>query len=103
MEDILEQAITNLQNEFASEVNRNELVNRVKEILPIDSTDEYKILNVEGTNTNFKANVKVNIKSEADVDLFVKKIRPEKQRDAENLKDEELVKAKREYSCCISI
>ena len=48
MGDILEQAIANLQNEFAGEVNTNELVNRVKDI---DST-EYKILKVEGTNTN---------------------------------------------------
>ena len=56
MEDILEQAIANLRNEFAGEVNTNELVN-VKVILPIDFTDEYKILNVEGTNTKFKANV----------------------------------------------
>ena len=54
---MLEQAIANLRNEFAGEANTNELVN-VKEILPIDSTDEYKILNVEGTNIQFKANVR---------------------------------------------
>ncbi len=52
------------------EVNTNDLVNRVKEILPINSS-EYKILNVEGTNTKFKARVKANLKSEADVDLFI--------------------------------
>ncbi len=71
MEDILEQAIANLRNKFAGEVNTNDLVNRVKEILPINSS-EYKILNVEGTNTKFKASVKANLKREADVDLFIK-------------------------------
>ena len=59
MEDILEQTIANLRNKFAGEVNTNDLVNRVKEILPINSS-EYKILNVEGTNTKFKASVKAN-------------------------------------------
>ncbi len=70
MEDILEQTIANLRNKFAGEVNPNDLVNRVKEILPISSS-EYKILNVEGTSTKFKASVKANLKSEADVDLFI--------------------------------
>ncbi len=60
MEDILEQAIANLRNKFAGEVNTNDLVNRAKEILPINSS-EYKILNVEGTNTKFKASVKANL------------------------------------------
>ncbi len=52
MKDILEQTIANLQNKFAGKVNTNDLINRVKEILPINSS-EYKILNVEGTNTKF--------------------------------------------------
>ncbi len=52
MKDILEQTIANLRNKFAGEVNTNDLINRVKEILPINSS-EYKILNVEGTNTKF--------------------------------------------------
>ncbi len=44
--------MANLRNKFAGEVNTNDLVNRVKEILPINSS-EYKILNVEGTNKKF--------------------------------------------------
>ena len=52
MKDILEQTIANLRNKFAGEVNTNDLINRVKEILPINSS-EYKIWNVEGTNTKF--------------------------------------------------
>ena len=52
MKDILEQTIANLRNKFAGEVNTNDLINRVKETLPINSS-EYKILNVEGTNTKF--------------------------------------------------
>ena len=72
MEDILEKAIANLRNEFVGEDNNtSELVNCVKEILPLDST-KYKILNVEGTSTKFKAIVTANLKSEPDVDLFVK-------------------------------
>ena len=52
MKDILEETIANLRNKFAGEVNTNDIINRVKEILPINSS-EYKILNVEGTNTKF--------------------------------------------------
>ncbi len=52
MKDILEQTIANLRNKFGGEVNTNDLINRVKEILPINSS-EYKILNAEGTNTKF--------------------------------------------------
>ncbi len=71
MVDILDEAIANSRNKLAGEVNTNHLVNRVKEILPINSS-EYKILDVEGTNTKFKASVKANLKSEADVDFFIK-------------------------------
>ncbi len=39
MEDILEQTIANLRNKLADEVNTNNLVNRVKEILPINSSE----------------------------------------------------------------
>ena len=99
MKDILEQTIANLRNKFAGEVNTNDLVNRVKEILPINSS-EYKILNVEGTNTKFKASVKANLKSEADVDMFIKNYGQKRQRDVKNPKDEEVVKWKHEYPCC---
>ena len=71
MEDILHQAIANLQNEFPGEVNTGELLSRVKEVLPMEDT-EYKIINVEGTTTKFKASIKVNFKNEADVNLFIK-------------------------------
>ncbi len=70
MKDILEETIANLRNKFVGEVNTNDIINRVKEILPINSS-EYKILNVEGTNIKFKASVKAYLKSEADVDLFI--------------------------------
>jgi hypothetical protein len=53
-------AIANLRNRFAGEVNTNDLVNHI-------NSSEYKILNVDGTNTKFKANVKANLKSEVDV------------------------------------
>ena len=71
MEHILQQAIANLQNVFPGEVNTGELLSRVKEVLLMEDT-EYKIINVEGTTTKFKASIKVNFKNEADVNLFIK-------------------------------
>ena len=56
MDDILLQALSDFQNGFSGEKNTCELFSRVSEVMPMN-TENYKIVNVEGTTSKFKASI----------------------------------------------
>ena len=60
--DILPQALSDFQNGFSGEKNTCELFSRVSEVLPMN-IENYKIVNVEGTTSKFKASIKVGSKA----------------------------------------
>ena len=71
MDDILLQALSDFQNGFSGGKNTCELFTRVSEVMPMN-TENYKIVNVEGTTSKFKASIKVGFKSEEDIAAFIK-------------------------------
>ena len=71
MDDILLQALSDFQNGFPGEKNTCELFSRVSEVMPMN-TENYTIVNVEGTTSKFKASIKVGFKSKEDIVAFIK-------------------------------
>ena len=71
MDDILLQALSDFQNGFSGEKNTCELFSRVSEVISMN-TENYKIVNVEGTTNKFKASIKVGLKREEDIIAFIK-------------------------------
>ena len=71
MDDILREACCDFQNAFSGQRNTYELFSRVREIIPMDAKD-YKITSVEGSASKFKASVKIGLKSEEDINDFIK-------------------------------
>ena len=70
MDNILLQALSDFQNGFSGE-NTCELFSRASEVMPMN-TENYKIVNVEGTTSKFKAIIKVGFKGEEDIIAFIK-------------------------------
>ena len=71
MDGILLQALSDFQNGFSGEKNTCEIFSRVSEVM-LMNTENYKIVNVEGTTSKFKASIKVGFKSEEDIIAFIK-------------------------------
>ena len=71
MDDILLLVLSDFQNGFSGEKNTCELFSRVSKVMPMN-TENYKIVNVEGTTSKFKASIKVGFKSEEDIIAFIK-------------------------------
>ena len=71
MDDILLQALSDFQNGFSGEKKTCELFSRVSKVMPMN-TENYKIVNVEGTTSKFKASIKVGFKSQEDIIAFIK-------------------------------
>ena len=61
MDVLVSKAIIDYQNKFSAPENTHELIARVKEVMPLEES-EYKLVNVQGNTSKFKACVKVNFK-----------------------------------------
>ena len=70
MDNILLHALSDFQNSFSGE-NTCELFSRASEVMPMN-TENYKIVNVEGTTSKFKASIEVGFKREEDIIAFIK-------------------------------
>ena len=72
MNELIRAAICNVKNEFSGQENTCELLSRVKDVMAMDEV-EYKIANVKGSTSKFKANIEVNFKDEEDINTFIKR------------------------------
>ena len=70
MDDLLRDAIANLQSCFSGPANTQELLSRVKTIIPTEE-NQYKITSVQGNAGRFKATIKTNFHNEEDVAMFI--------------------------------
>lgn len=70
MEDLLRDAIANLQTSFSGPENTQELLSRVKTIIPIEE-NQYKISSVQGNTGKFKATIKTTFHNEEDIAMFI--------------------------------
>ena len=70
MDDLLRDAIANLQSCFSGPENTQELLSRVKTIIPIEE-NQYKITSVQGNTGRFKATIKTNFHNEEDIAMFI--------------------------------
>lgn len=68
MNELIRAAIFNVRDEFSGQENTCELL----DVMAMDEV-EYKIANVKGSTSKFKANIEVNFKDEEDINTFIKR------------------------------
>jgi hypothetical protein len=70
LKELMQQSIHEVQNTFSGAENTDDLILCVENIIPLPNT-EYKILNVKGTATRFKASITCNLKNVDDLNGFI--------------------------------
>ena len=71
MDDLLRGAIADLENVFCGQENTEELISRVREVIPIKENN-HKIISVQGSERRFKATIKTTLQNEEDIATFIK-------------------------------
>lgn len=64
------QSMLEVKNGYSEAENTTELLSCVKRVMPLPDTD-YKIINVKGTTTKFKASVECSLKNADDLNKFI--------------------------------
>jgi ribosomal protein S17 len=71
MEDLLRNAVEELKTSFSGPENTQELLTRVKNIVPFKENG-FKTINVQGGPGQFKATIKTTFRDEKDIEMFVR-------------------------------
>ncbi len=71
MEDLLRNAVEELKTSFSGPENTQELLTRVKSIVPFEENG-FKTINVQGSPGQFKATIKTTFRDEKDIEMFVR-------------------------------